>query len=287
MEISGNSLHKYWTLKRHSSGAQGRYAPHLTGKASWTFWAKNYTQSFVYDDLFNMTSQTATERKTPIEGGFKGITGSLNYEYDPLKPHQATKIGTAAYRRQSAEERCDNQYYYNYDANGNVVSESENPYIEEAAGRWEGAGAVNEGINYLDNQIPDNMSLSGGGMREDLYVSGLFLGVHTAEVQAAASVKTNSLLTRLGLRTPQKIGGGGRLQFIDPISKTYQGPAYAAARREMEIGSLRDTGIGFMQGFGEALTPAAEETLIPGKNPAQKFGQNVGRTVGSILGQIK
>ncbi len=84
-----------------------------------------YTQSFVYDDLFNMSSQTATERKTPIEGGSKGISGNLSYEYDPLKPHQATKTGTAVYCRQSAEERCDNQYYCNCDAGIELKQKSE------------------------------------------------------------------------------------------------------------------------------------------------------------------
>ncbi len=39
---------------------------------------------------------------------------------------------TAEYRRQSAEKRCDNRHYYNYDANGNEVSKSENLYVEEA-----------------------------------------------------------------------------------------------------------------------------------------------------------
>lgn len=68
-----------------------------------------YSQSFSYDIIGNMLTQTAAHpEKTPASADPDALNYSFTYSYGSAKPHAATAIGNWA---------------YSYDANGNVVEE--------------------------------------------------------------------------------------------------------------------------------------------------------------------
>jgi len=71
--------------------------------------ADQYQQSFTYDVIGNMSTQTSSHNHvSPASPSPETLNYNFSYQYSGEHPHQATKIGN---------------WGYQYDANGNVITE--------------------------------------------------------------------------------------------------------------------------------------------------------------------
>ena len=87
------------------TAARGNYTERSVGIENWR---EQYTQSFSYDGLGNITAKSSTQNRFP-ESDQGSLNYNLDYEYDENKPYQPKKIG---------------EMYYAYDPNGNTIEES-------------------------------------------------------------------------------------------------------------------------------------------------------------------
>ena len=104
------------------SSAEGEYQRYPDVFSEDTGWQRSYSQEYSYDKFFNMSRKVSSEKSSsdaPVTDEPDQFDYELDYIYDTAKPHQAIRIG---------------DYYFSYDENGNVISESNRPLkaIEKA-----------------------------------------------------------------------------------------------------------------------------------------------------------
>lgn len=90
-------------------------------------------------------------------------------------------------------------------------------------------------------------------------------------------IKASSKLVQMGLKYPMKIGGGGKLQFYNPVSGKYISGAQMNKTRGEFI-------FGFSQGFVPKVLPIGGTVSIPpGGTKAQVLGQQTGKMAADLF----
>jgi len=106
-----------------------------------TDYINNYSQSFAFDEIGNMTSKLSSQVISPRQPAAMDLNYNLDYQYYEGKAHQAERI---------------DDIWYRYDANGNVVEERQGglsddddwTYIHPGRGRARALGHNEKAVPY-------------------------------------------------------------------------------------------------------------------------------------------
>ena len=198
------------------TAARGNYTERSVGIENWR---EQYTQSFSYDGLGNITAKRSTQNRFP-ESDQGSLNYNLDYEYDENKPYQPKKIG---------------EMYYAYDPNGNTIEESVIP-----------AGQSRPGEDPNLTQIGKvRIADQGFGLVNNLrYTSGPYRRMFSWDEENRLkkvqdpSVTVQFLYDADGIRTVKKSGEGETLYYNNWWSETEDLPSFRRSKH-IYLGSER------------------------------------------------
>ena len=161
-----------------------------------------YTQNYVYDDIGNMMNKTSFNKLGPSTKYPEKLNYNFNYTYSETHPHRAVHI---------------HDWYYKYDANGNLIERSTTPIAQEDETQ---VGTLNGEIEEKENT--DYVAEAYGRKRKDPEGSDGYTYKWNEENRLIeATVNSNTtyfLYNAAGERTVKK-GEYGENLYID---KMYQ-----------------------------------------------------------------
>ena len=198
------------------TAARGNYTERSVGIENWR---EQYTQSFSYDGLGNITAKSSTQNRFP-ESDEGSLNYNLDYEYDENKPYQPKKIG---------------EMYYAYDPNGNTIEESIIPAGQSRPGEDPNLTRIGK-VRIADQGfgLVNNLRYTSGPYRR------MFIWDEENRLKKVQdpSVTVQFLYDADGIRTVKKSGEGETLYYNNWWSETEDLPSFRRSKH-IYLGSER------------------------------------------------
>ena len=198
------------------TAARGNYTERSVGIENWR---EQYTQSFSYDGLGNITAKRSTQNRFP-ESDEGSLNYNLDYEYDENKPYQPKKIG---------------EMYYAYDPNGNTIEESVIPAGQSRPGEDPNLTRIGK-VRIADQGfgLVNNLRYTSGAYRR------MFIWDEENRLKKVqdSSVTVQFLYDADGIRTVKKSGEGETLYYNNWWSETEDLPSFRRSKH-IYLGSER------------------------------------------------